>query len=144
MRLFLRNVKILASWSLLLLAVAGCSDDDRHPVPLVPVDFRIEVGVQHIELNSIGGHLNFYGGFGGIVIYRFSIDEFYAFDRACPVHPHDQNARIVVENSPLAKCNVCETTYLLIDGSVISGPGKYPLRQYRTVFYDPFLQVSSY
>jgi nitrite reductase/ring-hydroxylating ferredoxin subunit len=122
----------------------ACTKEDQHPVPLIPVDFRVNLEFQFIELNSIGGHVNVYGGFGGIVIYRFSVDQFYAFDRACPVHPHDPNARIVVDNAPVAHCKVCESSYLLLDGSPVSGPARFPLRQYRTMYSDPYLYVSNY
>lgn len=144
MVLFFNSLKRVLLFLLLLLVSVTCGEDEQHPVPLVPVDFRINLEFQYIELNSIGGHVNVYGGFGGIVIYRMSIDEFTAFDRACPFDPQDVNARIIVEDSPLAKCNVCESVYLLLDGSPVSGPTRHPLRQYRTVYSDPYLYVSSY
>jgi nitrite reductase/ring-hydroxylating ferredoxin subunit len=143
MALFLKCFKKIVI-ILFVLANSGCVKEDQHPVPLVPVDFRVNLEFQFIGLNSIGGHENVYGGYGGIVIYRFSVDQFYAFDRACPVHPHDPNARIVVENAPIAHCKVCETNYLLLDGSRVSGPGKFPLRQYRTFYSEPYLYVSHF
>ncbi|TVQ15135.1 MAG: hypothetical protein EA361_06415 [Bacteroidetes bacterium] len=144
MGLFFNHIKRIAFFSLFILFIQGCSKEDRHPVPLVPVEFRINTEFQYIELNSIGGWVNVYGGFGGIVIYRMSVDEFTAFDRACPVHPYDQEARLVVEDPPIARCNVCESTYLLLDGSPVSGPARHPLRQYRTVYSEPYLFVTNY
>jgi nitrite reductase/ring-hydroxylating ferredoxin subunit len=143
MPLFLKYIKKFSA-IFLLIFLSGCLKEDQHPVPLIPVDFRINTEFQFIELNSIGGHVNVHGGFGGIVIYRFSVDQFFAFDRACPVHPHDSKARILVDNAPLAHCGVCESTYLLLDGSPVSGPARFPLRQYRTLFSDPYLYVSNY
>lgn len=144
MYLFLKTTLRIVFLSLLLLVITACTKEDRHPVPLVPVEFRINLEFQFIELNSIGGWVNVTGGFGGVVIYRMSVDQFTAFDRACPVHPYDQEARLVVEDPPIAKCNVCGSTYLLLDGSPISGPAKHPLRPYRTVFDDPFLYVTNF
>lgn len=140
MSLFFRHIKALL-FVFLLLTIMGCTKEDRHPVPLVPVDFSINLEYQFIELNSVGGWVNVTGGFGGIIIYRMSIDQFTAFDRSCPVHPFDADARLIVEDPPLAKCMVCESTFLLLDGSPVSGPSKHPLRHYRTIFTDPFLRV---
>lgn len=125
----------------IILFTYGCTKEDKHPVPVVPVEFNINLEYQFIELNSVGGWVNVTGGFGGVIIYRMSIDQFTAFDRACPVHPYDSEARLIVEDPPLAKCRVCESTFLLLDGSPVSGPAKYPLRHYRTIFSDPFLRV---
>jgi nitrite reductase/ring-hydroxylating ferredoxin subunit len=144
MVLFFGRGKRVLMFSMFLFFSVTCGKDDRHPVPLVPVDFRINLEFQYIELNSIGGYVNVYGGFGGIVIYRMSIDEFTAFDRACPFDLQNDNARIVVEDSPLAKCNVCGSTFLLLDGSPVTGPTRHPLRQYRTVYSDPYLYVTSF
>jgi len=122
----------------------SCADEERNPVPVIPVEFTINTEFQYIELNSPGGWVNVFGGFGGIVIYRFSVDEFRAFDRACPYHPYDEAARVIVEDPPLAECPVCGSTFLLLDGSVVTGPSKHPLRSYRAQFNNPFLYVYSY
>lgn len=143
MGLFSKNNKgliILVSFLLL----AACEKEQYHPVPMVPVDFTINLEFQYMGLNSIGGYDNVYGGFGGIVIYRMSIDEFTAFDRACPYDPRDSRARLVTDNAPIATCPVCGSQFLLLDGSPIKGPTKYPLRQYRANFNEPYLHVGHY
>jgi len=144
MGIFLNHIKSLLCFAVLLLLLSGCDKEDQHPVPLVPVDFRINTEFQYIELNSIGGHINVFGGFGGIVIYRMSVDQFTAFDRACPHHPYEEGARVVVDDPPLAQCPVCESVFLLLDGARVSGPSRFPLRTYRTVYNDPYLYVSNY
>jgi nitrite reductase/ring-hydroxylating ferredoxin subunit len=144
MVIFFRHIKSVLFFSAMLLILTGCDKEDQHPVPMVPVDFRINLEFQYIELNSIGGHINVFGGFGGIVIYRMSVDQFTAFDRACPHHPYEEGARIVVEDPPLAKCNVCESVFLLLDGVPVSGPSRFPLRSYRTVYDGRDLYVTNY
>jgi len=143
MHLFSRKYLSLTILFLLIAVLVACDKEDWNPVPLVEVDFRINLEFQYIELNSPGGWVNVFGGFGGIVIYRISIDQFTAFDRACPLHPYDINARVTVDNPPLAKCPVCESEFLLLDGSVILGPARHPLRPYRTFFNNPFLSVTN-
>ncbi len=147
MKLFSKTyIKLFLSliWIVVLFSAVSCTKDDMHPVPYYPVDFIINVeSTQHIELNSIGGWAYYTGGFRGIIIYRAQEDEFTAFDRACPYHPYS-NCRIIVEDPPLAKGTECESVFLLIYGSPVSGPSKHPLRAYRTSFGYPYLHVTNF
>ena len=113
----------------------SCKDDYKHPVPDVPVDLFINLNT-HFELQNINGYayINNYG-FNGILIFRYSQEEFTAFDRACPHHPYEYDCRIEVDDPPIAVDHCCGSQFLLIDGSVIEGPSKHPLKQYR-VYYN--------
>lgn len=128
---------------IIVIVLISCTKDDRHPVPFYPVDFIVNIeSTQNIELNSIGGWAYYTGGFRGIIIYRAQEDEFTAFDRACPYHPYSE-CRIIVEDPPLARGSDCESVFLLLDGSPVSGPSKHPLRAYRTSFSYPYLHVTN-
>ncbi len=119
------------------LFLIGCEKDTQHPVPFVKVDFTVNLESAY-ELNTINSSLNYSGGYRGVVIYRLAEDEFKAFDRACT---YDTNEQIKVIDPPLAECKECESSYLLIDGSVVDGPAVHQLRQYQTSLDDPFLHV---
>ncbi len=131
---------------IIIIIVAGvallseCDKDMKHPVPDVHVDFRIDLQITY-KLNTIGGWEYFTGGYRGIVIYRASEDEFSAFDRACT---HNIYNSIVVNDPPIAECEECGSSYLLIDGSVVNGPAKHQLKQYRTILDYPYLYVRNY
>jgi nitrite reductase/ring-hydroxylating ferredoxin subunit len=136
-------LRFILPFAFLLFA---CSKDTRHPIPDVRVDFFINIeSTQNIELNAIGGWAYYTGGFynNGIIIYRHSIDEFMAFDRTCPHHPYEPDARIRVFDPPLAIDTLCGSRFLLIDGSVVDGPSRHPLKQYRTYYNPPYLQVTN-
>ena len=133
----LLKIAITTAFSFILFY--GCDKDMQHPVPNVYVEFTVNMEMTY-NLNTIGGWEYFTGGYRGIVIYRFSEDDFRVFDRTCT---HDIYERIVVKDPPIAECEECESTYLLIDGSVVDGPARYPLKQYRTSFNYPFLHVSN-
>ncbi|HSV88471.1 MAG TPA: hypothetical protein VLH61_07495 [Bacteroidales bacterium] len=124
--------------------IPSCGKEVQHPVPHVQVNIQINVeSPQFIELNPVHGWVSLTGGFAGIIIFRWSIDEFRAFDRACPHHPFDQCGRITSVDPPLATCQCCQSTFVLLDGSVFSGPSRFPLKQYRTSFQHPWLVVTN-
>lgn len=123
----------------------SCDKENENPVPFAHVDFNIIIGTtQYIELNNIGGYAYFTGGYKGIIIYRASEDEFKAYDRACPYHPFEDKAIIRVDQDWLATDTLCGSVFELNFGSVVDGPSKHPLREYRTFYDPPYLQVTSY
>jgi hypothetical protein len=77
------------------------------------------------------------GGVGGILVirtkYEGTIDDFSAFDRACP-YEYEKGRTIKVEwtkDDPVyATCPECKSKYNLIGRTVESGPSKYPLYTY--------------
>ena len=111
------------------------------------VDFPVYPNdVMYVDLNYYGGHMYFTGGVNGIVVYRLGEWEFTAFDRACP-HDWDDpdEPRVVVEEDGITlRCEKCQTLYNILNGSVITGPSRYPLRQYYTRFDGVRLTVRSY
>ncbi len=114
----------------------ACEREDDHPVPYVRVD--INFNVLHYNLSNPGMTAQLAreesGGYRGIFVYRVSMDEFRAFDRACPDNPHQCTLSISDENLLMVEAECCESEYSLIDGSVSQGPSNYPLREYRTSF----------
>lgn len=128
--------------ALILILLISCRKDGRHPVPNVLVNFTINLELVP-ELNSIGGWVYTTGGYSGIIIYRESVDEFRAFDRACTYHPFDDCAIVRVEDPPLAIDSCCGSSFLLIDGSVITGPAQWQLMQYQVYYNYPYLQISN-
>ncbi len=143
------NARHFSHIALLIITAAGlfllsCGKDSQHPVPDVNVNFVLNLNTtQHIELNNIGGWAYYTGGYKGIIIYRQSVDEFRAFDRACPYHPFDDCARVQVFDPPLATDTCCGSRFLLLDGSVVTGPSQWPLKQYRTYLDGRFLYISN-
>jgi nitrite reductase/ring-hydroxylating ferredoxin subunit len=72
----------------------------------------------------------------GIIVYRSTMDEFHAYDRTCP-HDYVVNGLSIKVNVDFinALCPRCSTNYSLeVGGTPISGPGKYPLKNYKTSF----------
>jgi nitrite reductase/ring-hydroxylating ferredoxin subunit len=127
-------------------------------IPDVYVDFTIDLhDPEFSSLISMGitdtvdSRTNNWGyrssgyDYNGIIIYS-GVDEYYAYDRTCP-HDYISNGtsiKVLIDksNTTCAKCPVCKTTYALYGGGVpVSGPGRYPLKNYRTSFDGRYIRV---
>lgn len=118
-------------------------DIDHPTIPEVKVNFTIYPNnVDYVNLNYYGGYMYFTGGVAGIVVYRLDNTTFFAYDRACPYDWEEHDAWIWVEESGLTLIDRhCGSRFNILDGSVISGPAKYPLKMYRTRYDGMILKV---
>ena len=144
----------IRNFSLLVILVSGltsCKKDKNDVIPDVFVDFYINLNdPQFFNLtaplnsvyvdastNNMGQNAAGYDG-NGIIIYRASEQEFYAFDRTCP-HDYAVNGisvRVNISDQIYGECPECNTIYALPNfGTPLSGSvGRYPLKNYRTSF----------
>ena len=132
---------------LLLIAaigMSGCNTNDSN-IPNVAVNLRITVSnPDFISLNAVGGYVHITGGSKGIIVYRFDVNEFRAFDRHCPYNALD-GCRVTVNSTDIeAEDDVCcNSKFLIIDGSVLEGPAALPLKQYQTSFDGNTLLITN-
>jgi nitrite reductase/ring-hydroxylating ferredoxin subunit len=112
----------------------------------VRVDFYIYPNdVTYLNLNYPGGSEYLTGGVSGIIVFNIDGWSFSAFDRACPHDWDDPESWLLVEPDGITiKCQKCGSLFNILDGSVITGPSKYRLRQYYTKYDGVRLYVSSY
>ena len=62
----------------LVLLQARCNDPQQF-IPYVPVDFSVNVNLPaYIDLSVPSGHVLVSGGSQGIILYRYTLDEFVA------------------------------------------------------------------
>lgn len=131
---------------ILLSSSWSCGKKQAHDsIPEVPVNLYIDINsTMYIELNTIGGWVYLTGGYKGILIYRIAVDEFVAYDRACPYDPFETCARIAMDPSGLTCSDSCCTSkFGILDGSVINGPATIPLKRYNTFYDGSVLSVSN-
>jgi len=128
-----------------LFILPHCKKNDD-PVPYVYVNFYVNINSpQFTSLTSVGGWVYVTGGYKGIVLYRNSIDEFYAYDRACPYKPTTGCEHIDVEDNGITVIDsCCGSRFLLMDGSVVNGPATISLTHYKTYFNGTTVQVTNY
>ena len=127
----------------------SCSKANNDVIPYAPVDFTIDLlDPEFVNLSVIGisdtidastnnwGHWSAGYDGNGIIIYS-GPDAYYAYDRTCP-HDFEVNGlsiSVMINQSAVAVCPQCGTQYALsVYGTPISGPGKYPLKNYKTSF----------
>jgi nitrite reductase/ring-hydroxylating ferredoxin subunit len=76
------------------------------------------------------------GGYKGIIIYKESSSSYIAYERACPYDPLEDCSLIEVEVSGVTVIDsCCDSRYLMMDGTVFSGPSLMSLKRYNT-YYD--------
>jgi len=139
--------KTAFNFFILMIVLFSCKDN--HPIPSNIKDiwiYNIELDPQFSSLQTTYMPVFVTGGFkgNGVIIVRQKYDgytdDFLAFDRTCP---YEADACIVRfdESKMNLECECCETEFYVGDGYPISGPSKFPLRQYKCDFIDGNLHI---
>ncbi|MCK9204941.1 MAG: hypothetical protein M0P58_10980 [Bacteroidales bacterium] len=128
-----------------LLPVSCKKEEEATEIPYVYVNFNLNPnGTQYINLNPVNGWETVVGGYNGILIYRKSINEFVAFERACPYDPLSDGAQVRVDGSGITcTCPICGSKYIMTDGTPFDGPSHFPLKQYTTIYDGAILYISN-
>lgn len=137
-------MKAIKLFSLILTIVAftKCKKDDNNRVPLTPVNITVNVNQPaYFNLQTVGGWEYLNGGSRGLLVYRYSADEFRAYDRHSPYN-YEAGCRVMVDSTNIFAVDTCSgSRFLLIDGSVERGPAGQPLTRYQTAFNGSILQI---
>ena len=136
-------MKKIALFFILALVCNACGEYVHETVPYRPVDITISMGdPNYYKLNHHGGYLYLTGGVSGIIVYRLNDYTFKAYDRACPYDWEDPDSWLWVEPSGLTIYDsCCGSRYNIIDGTVVNGPSKLPLKYYRANFDGMLLRI---
>lgn len=130
--------------ALLSVFVFSCNSKPENPnVPEISINFTIYPNtLEYQELNIVGGWMYVTAPLPsyGIIIYRYNLDEFRAYERMAPNDPHAcPDSRLEVD-FPYVVDPCLGYKYSILDGSLIEGEG-YPLTQYFTQFDGTALRV---
>ena len=135
-------MKKLILFILIVNALACGTTDDGNPIlPDIPVNQTVFLNTQN-ELQAIGGSALISGGIAGIIVYRFSNEQFLAWDRACP-HLQPQTCSRMNINGLLMECPCDQTTFSILDGSPQNNT-PYPARQYRVIKEGETLFITNF
>jgi len=154
---FLTYSKIIVFFIISFAAILlhGCKDNTNQIIPDVFVDFTINLNDPMFnDLTTVDNAVvitSSYDGVNsagynnhGIIIYRASETEFYAFDRTCTYEDaKDQVVKIDNPGDLTAECPHCHSEYILpgYGYPTDKGPAKYPLKQYKTEFDGLYVHV---
>jgi nitrite reductase/ring-hydroxylating ferredoxin subunit len=141
-----RVIKLLVILFGSMVIFTNCAKEGDQPeIPYVPVNFSLNPNsTQYINLNAVNGWETVTGGYNGILIFRKSVNEFSAFERACPFDPLVEGAKVQVDASGITCfCPVCGSKFIMIDGSPYEGPSNYPLKQYSTMYDGAILYITN-
>jgi len=139
-----------------MFSITACDRNKNDVIPDVYVNFYLDLNdpeffpltatgnfvIVTAATNNIGPEAAGFAG-NGIIVYRSLPDEFNAYDRTCPHDYVTSGTTIKVDVDGIyATCPVCSTAYALPSfGAPSSGPGRYPLKNYRTSFDGRFVRV---
>jgi nitrite reductase/ring-hydroxylating ferredoxin subunit len=142
----------------IMVITPSCEKEKNDVIPDVYVDFYVDLqsDIYFFDLASALGNSVYvssqtnnwgiksagYDG-NGIIIYHALPDEYYAYDRTCPhCFVTSSISQAVDIDGIYAVCPRCSTTYALPSfGVKSSGPGQYPLKNYRAVLSGQYLHV---
>ncbi len=144
---------------ILVLGIMSCNKSNINPnIPKGVIRIDIDPNSTfYQELNTVGGWTyidngqpNAYisGNSRGVIVYRKSLTEFMAYDRMPPNEPdkccnnNGQCTKLIVgDYYPMVKDTCTQNSYLLLNGSIFTGNGRYPLIQYQAVYDGGLLHI---
>ncbi len=139
----------------LWLVPSACKNNSNNIIPNVFVNFTIDLNDPMFnDLKAVGNTVvitSAYAGTAsagynnhGILVYRASETEFYAFDRTCTFEEAKDQAVVLEHTGDMSvECPHCHSVYILPSYGYPTdkGPARYPLKQYRTSFDGQIIHV---
>ena len=136
--LLCRSAGLLA---LAFLPLSGCVDTPG-VIPYVDVQVDLNLSLPaYNNLNFPNNWLYISGGSRGLIVYRYTLDEFVVLDRhatwdvgagcQCTVSPDGYTIEDPCSGSQ----------WYIFDGSIIQGPTTAPLERYTTIWIPPVLSI---
>ena len=127
--------------ALSFLPMSSCQDTPGViPYVDVQVDLNLSLPAYNV-LNFPGNWLYISGGSRGLIVYRYTLDEFVILDRHA-TYDVDAGCQCTVSQDGYTIEDPCSTSqWYIFDGSVIQGPTTAPLERYTTTWIPPVLSI---
>ncbi len=143
MRKFFKNPTIIIAIVLAVFAIS-CNSKPYNPnAPVININFSIYPNtLEYQELNAVGGWMYLTAQLPsyGIIVYRYNLDEFKAYERKAPNDPYACPDNRLFVQLPYVIDSCLDYKYSILDGSIIEGTG-YNLIEYFTIFDGTELRI---
>jgi hypothetical protein len=133
-------------WTILLLAclpLSGCRDTPG-VIPYVDVNIDLNLALPaYNSLNFPGNWLYISGGSRGLIVYRYTLDEFVVLDRHATFDVGAGCQCTLSEDGYTILDPCSDSQWYIFDGSIIQGPTTAPLERYTTTWIPPVLSIQN-
>ncbi len=133
-------------WTILLLACLPLSScrDTPGVIPYVDVNVDLNLGLPaYNSLNFPGNWLYISGGSRGLIVYRYTLDEFVVLDRHATFDVGAGCQCTLSEDGYTILDPCSDSQWYIFDGSIIQGPTTAPLERYTTTWIPPVLSIQN-
>jgi len=136
--LLCRSAGLLA---LAFLPLSGCVDTPG-VIPYVDVQVDLNLSLPaYNNLNFPNNWLYISGGSRGLIVYRYTLDEFVVLDRHA-TWDVGAGCQCTVSSDGYTIEDPCSgSQWYIFDGSIIQGPTTAPLERYTTTWIPPVLSI---
>ena len=133
--------RFLGFIALAFLPLSGCQETPG-VIPYVDVQVDINLGLPAYNiLNFPGNWLYISGGSRGLIVYRYTLDEFVVLDRHA-TWDVGAGCQCTVSQDGYTIQDPCSgSQWYIFDGSIIQGPTTAPLERYTTTWIPPVLSI---
>lgn len=133
--------RFLGLTALAFLPLSGCQETPG-VIPYVDVQVDINLGLPAYNiLNFPGNWLYISGGSRGLIVYRYTLDEFVVLDRHA-TWDVGAGCQCTVSQDGYTIQDPCSgSQWYIFDGSIIQGPTTAPLERYTTTWIPPVLSI---
>jgi len=133
--------RFLGLTALAFLSLSGCQETPG-VIPYVDVQVDINLGLPAYNiLNFPGNWLYISGGSRGLIVYRYTLDEFVVLDRHA-TWDVGAGCQCTVSQDGYTIQDPCSgSQWYIFDGSIIQGPTTAPLERYTTTWIPPVLSI---
>jgi nitrite reductase/ring-hydroxylating ferredoxin subunit len=134
------KIKIFLITGSLILCCLNCQKDSVSQIPYV--SFNTIISANELFNIPIGSSKSFPGGNDSIYVYHADISTYYAYDRLCTYFPNDTSAIVTdIPGGATATCPHCKSKFELVDGGIIKGPARFPLKPYQATLLNGRLNI---
>ena len=138
----LKNIILIST---LIFLFSGCRKKENGIVPYAYVNVIFYANdPQLVQLNAVGNYIYYPAGYKGIIIYRRSINEFVAYERACTYDAEIScDGVTVMSDNFTLRDSCCGSKFMIYDGSISQGPATHALVQYATFYDGTILRITN-